>query len=101
MTLFLQITSYNGKAAYEKEGPDQLYIYFFTSTVSHLLNAATDVIKRFLPCSVVHVIKLPSDIYKGQRVTIQMDLTLAYTQNQIVSRLSIGKCGPDIFYSFL
>jgi len=36
MNINLQITSYNGKAAYEKEGPDQLYIYFFTSTVSPL-----------------------------------------------------------------
>jgi hypothetical protein len=40
---FFQITSYNGKAAYEKEGPDQLYIYFFTSQVRFDNNISTSI----------------------------------------------------------
>ena len=32
--VYRQIVNYNGHAAYEKEGDDQLYIYYFSSVVS-------------------------------------------------------------------
>ena len=34
---YRQIANYNGHAAYELEGQDQLYIYYYSSVVSNLL----------------------------------------------------------------
>lgn len=38
---YRQIANYNGHAAYELEGQDQLYIYYYSSVVSTSRNSKT------------------------------------------------------------